>query len=169
MIYEIPADAAPLTQGDIFRDCPLVYWVIGEAPTGKHLRSAKVSHERVVILTQACDLANTKTSNVQVAVVHDARKLVDAGVLKEHTIRDQVRRHRVFGWYFLPAADNLPESIVDLRDLHTVPRTLLQDELSDEGLRVATIQSPFREHLAQHFAVTYSRIALPEPYETTTD
>jgi hypothetical protein len=169
MIYEIPPDTAPLTQGDIIRDCPLVYWVIEATPTGKPQRTARASHERVVVLTQACDLANTKTSNVQVGVVHDARKLVDAGLLKEQTIRDQVRHHRVFGWYFLPAADNLPESIVDLRDLHTVPRALLQDELIDAGLRVATLKSPFREHLAQHFAVTYSRIALPEPYETSTD
>jgi hypothetical protein len=26
--------------------------------------------------------------------------------------------------------------------------------------------TPYREHLAQHFAVTYSRIGLPEPYGT---
>jgi hypothetical protein len=24
--------------------------------------------------------------------------------------------------------------------------------------------TPYREHLAQHFSVTYSRIGLPEPY-----
>jgi hypothetical protein len=26
--------------------------------------------------------------------------------------------------------------------------------------------SPYREHLAQHFAVTYMRIGLPAPFET---
>jgi hypothetical protein len=26
--------------------------------------------------------------------------------------------------------------------------------------------TPYREHLAQHFSVTYSRIGLPEPYGT---
>jgi hypothetical protein len=28
------------------------------------------------------------------------------------------------------------------------------------------IVTPDREHLAQHFAVTYMRIGLPDPYET---
>jgi hypothetical protein len=74
----------------------------------------------------------------------------------------------VFGWYFLPAAPppiGLPESLVELRDLHTLPRSVLE-RLVAEGKRVCRIQTPWREHLTQHFAVTYSRIALPEPYET---
>ena len=31
---------------------------------------------------------------------------------------------------------------------------------------MASLLSPYREHLAQHFAVTYMRVALPEPYPT---
>jgi hypothetical protein len=54
---------------------------------------------------------------------------------------------------------------VDLRDLHTVPRTLLE-ELRDRGRHVCRFATPYREHLAQHFSVTYSRIGLPEPYGT---
>lgn len=34
------------------------------------------------------------------------------------------------------------------------------------GLRRARIQPLYREHLAKHFADTYSRIGLPEPYST---
>lgn len=165
MIYEIPAISAPLTQGDIISQCPLVYWVMEESGEGSWARRSAVSHERIVVLTQACDLANVKTSNVQVAIVHEAERLVDAGLLKGRTIRDQVRRHRVYGWYFLPAEDDQPESIVDLRDIHTLPRALLAERVAS-GFRSATIIAPYREHLAQHFAVTYSRIALPEPYET---
>lgn len=55
-------------------------------------------------------------------------KLVNAGILKAQTIRDQVRRHLVFGWYFLPAGEENPQSIVDLRDIHTVPRDLLEEQ-----------------------------------------
>lgn len=74
----------------------------------------------------------------------------------------------VFGWYFLPAMENVArwqESLVDLRDVHSVPRVLLA-ELVRSGKRIARLPSPYREHLAQHFAVTYMRVALPEPYET---
>ena len=58
-----------------------------------------------------------------------------------------------------------PESLVDLRDLHTVPRSLLEG-LRDQGKFVCRLITPYREHLAQHFSVTYSRIGLPEPYGT---
>ena len=72
------------------------------------------------------------------------------------------------GWYFLPKAEapaSLPESIVDMRDLHTMPRAYL-DRLIAEGRRVCRVVTPYREHLNQHFAITYMRIGLPEPYAT---
>ena len=165
MIYETPKADVPLTQGDIIDECPLVFWTTDRGPDGAFMRQSASSVERVIVLTQACDLANTKTSNVQVAIVHATDWLVAEGILQAQTIRDQVRRHRVFGWYFLPADAHNPESIADLRDLHTVPRDLLEEQIR-LGHRKSRITTPYREHLAQHFATTYSRIALPEPYET---
>lgn len=119
-------------------------------------------------MTQSCDLSQGKTNSVLVAPIHDAQKLVETGILKGPIIRDQVRRHQVFGWYFLPEAIEpiaLAESLIDLRDIHSVPRAVLE-QLIVEGKRVASLLSPYREHLAQHFAVTYMRIALPDPYTT---
>ena len=123
---------------------------------------------RVIVLTQACDFAQAKTVRAVVALVHSAQQVVQRGDLKAHVVRDQIRRGLVFGWYFLPASRppiSLPESFIDLRDLHTVPKSVLE-RLITQGKRVCRIVTPYREHLAQHFAVTYSRIALPEPYET---
>ena len=56
-------------------------------------------------------------------------------------------------------------TLVDLRDLHTVPRTMLEG-LRDQGKLVCRLVTPYREHLSQHFSVTYSRIGLPESYGT---
>ena len=100
-------------------------------------------------------------------MTYPAQLLVDRQLLKPATVRDQVRLGKVHGWYFLPASDaiGLPESIVNLRDLHTVSRGILE-KLTSAGKRVCRIVTPYREHLAQHFAVTYMRIALPEPYQT---
>ena len=80
----------------------------------------------------------------------------------------EIRSHRIYGWYFLPAGEAIRESVVDLRDLHTIERALLE-ELAKQGRRTCRIKSPYREHLAQHFATTYSRIGLPLPYETETN
>lgn len=165
MIYEHRSSDAPLGQGDIFDECPLIYWTTERDQIGTLKFQSSSSAERVIVLTQACDLANVKTSKVQVAVVHATAKLVSEGLLKAQTIRDHVRRHLVFGWYFLPAGDGNRESIVDLHDIHTVPRELLEEQIRVDH-RKSAVSTPFREHLAQHFATTYSRIALPEPYET---
>jgi hypothetical protein len=103
-----------------------------------------------------------------VAVVHSVQRLVDRGILQPKVIRDQIRAHRVYGWYFLPAGAAVEELVIDLRDLHIIPRGLL-DRLIRDGKRVARIRTPYREHLAQHFSTTYARIGLPEPYPTQPD
>ena len=166
MIYRAPTTEDALTQGDILDDCPILEWEVIPSPDVHS--SGVIVRVRAVVLTQACDLAESKATSVVVAVVHDVHTLVQQGILKAALIRDQVRRHRVYGWYFLPSAEVIRESLVDLRYLHTVPRVVL-DRLVGEGKRVTSICTPYREHLAQHFATTYSRIGLPVPYETQAD
>lgn len=167
MFARVNSDAL-LTQGDLIEDCPLVSILAGAVALNLSDPAIYWWPARVVVLTQSCDLAQPKTDVVLVAQVHDAQKLIDDGVLKAAMIRDQVRRHQVFGWYFLPEVTepvSLAESLIDLRDVHSVPRAVLEQLIAD-GKRVASLLSPYREHLAQHFAVTYMRIALPEPYRT---
>jgi hypothetical protein len=162
-----PGQPVSLSQGDLFDGCPLVFWSDHARQVAKDDRPHRVL-ARVIVLTQACDLANDKTERVVAALVHDAGELVRTGRLKEKFVRDHVRKGQVYGWYFLPAHDSypqFPESLVDLRDLHTLPRTVLE-ELRDQGKHVCRLVTPYREHLAQHFSVTYARIGLPEPYET---
>jgi hypothetical protein len=160
MIYQVVPNDMLLTQGDILDRCR-VY---------RHREGGDVESflHRVIVLTQACDLAQQKADSVVVAVIRTVEEVVATGELKAAAVRDQVRLGRVFGWYYLPAAPDpihVPESIVNLRDLHTVPRTLLEN-LAADGQRPARVGTPYREHLAQHFAVSYMRIALPEQYDT---
>jgi hypothetical protein len=162
-MYKEREPGSPVTRGDILDDCPIV--ALEEAdPDGDPARG----RVRVIVLTQACDLAQSKATRAVVALVHTASHLVETGILKAETVRSQVRLGRTFGWYFLPAAPlpvHLPESIVDLRDLHTASTAILQ-RLLGEGKGVCQLSTPYREHLAQHFGLTYMRIGLPEPYET---
>jgi hypothetical protein len=81
--------AVPLSQGDILDQCPLVFWAdqTREVPEDAKPHSVPA---RVIILTQACDLANEKTVRATVAVVHDAAHLVQTGRVKEKFIRDNV-------------------------------------------------------------------------------
>lgn len=160
-MFETPAVSEPLSQGDLFNNCP-----IAAIRFQNSIASVIQFEARVVVLTQSCDLANLKSDRIQVAVVHEVEKIVAAGVVTAAIVRDQVRRHRVYGWYFLPEVLPVnPESIVDLRDVHTVPRTML-NWLTTNGQRTGRLTTPYREHMAQHFATTFARIALPEPFET---
>jgi hypothetical protein len=147
-MYTVPALDEPISQADILDGCPIFGL---ETAAGVDLEAAPARwQEPVIVLTQACDLAQTKTSKVLVALVHPAQTLVEQGILKAPTIRDQVRRGLVFGWYFLPAAPApipLPESIIDLHDLHTVPRAVLERLIAD-GKRVCRFLPPYRDHLA---------------------
>jgi hypothetical protein len=161
-MYEQTGLHAGLMQGDIFDACRLLMWMIDDEDNW----IPKQVEGRAIVVTQSCDLENQPVGRIQVATVHEARHLVEAGIVKAQTIRDQVRRHRVYGWYFLPACEWLPESVIDLRSIHSVPREMLV-EVAANGGRICRLVTPCREHMAQHFAVTYSRIALPEPYPTT--
>jgi hypothetical protein len=95
-MYEQPT-AADLSQGDILDDCPILVWKLAPPPLDLNV-PPEVRIIRVVVLTQACDLAQDKTTRVVVAPVHEAEELVARNILKSGAIRDQVRRGQVFGW-----------------------------------------------------------------------
>ena len=69
-----------MTQGDILDECPLVGLNATEPPSDLRNIPVKRWRARVIVLTQACDLAQEKSGRVLVAQVHDAQKLVDDGV-----------------------------------------------------------------------------------------
>lgn len=163
-MYQLMPATEPLSQGDILDAVPVVSWKV-PGLEGVLEKTADKFTVRAVILTQACDLTEKKTVRVLVAVVHLAEDLVQKGILKGTTIRDQLTRHKVFGWYFLPGDTLLAELIVDLHALYSVPREFL-DDLAQNGKRICRLVTPYREHLAQHFAATYARIALPELYKS---
>lgn len=90
-MYEPIAVDIPLMQGDLIDDCPI--FGLETSAAGVDLNaSPKRWQERIVVLTQACDLAQNKVDRALVAVVHPAQDLVDRGFLKASLIRNQIRR-----------------------------------------------------------------------------
>jgi hypothetical protein len=166
VIYQRIVPDVSLDQGDIIDGCPILQ-VAKFDQTCPDAPQVACSTQRVVVLTQTCDLANQKTQRITVAIVYDAQFLVEQGVVATADVRGPIRAGRVYGWYFLPCCREceLSESIVDLRQLYTIPREVLQS-LCAMGRRKARIQPLYREHLAKHFADTFSRIGLPGPYDT---
>lgn len=168
MIYRLPVPEDPLDQGDIIDACPILELTQYDLEGRKPLATDYALY-RVLVLTQTCDLANAKSRLVTAAVVLEAQSLIDRQMLKAADVRGPIRAGRVYGWYFLPKHTDLglPEMIVDMRQLQSVRADLLT-ALCQGGQRRARVQPLYREHLAKHFADTYSRIGLPQPYETET-
>lgn len=166
MIYAQPTLSEAIDQGDLIDGCPILT-IKSFHPQSGEPEDIEFGARRVVVVTQTCDLANQKATAVNVAEVHDAQSLVDQEMFKPSDIKGPLRSGRIWGWYFLPADAKLglPELIVDLRRLHTVQVDLL-NLLCRIGRRKARVQPLYREHLAKHFADTFSRIGLPRPYET---
>jgi hypothetical protein len=166
VIYSAPAPDSPLDQGDIIEDCPVVL-ISDIDPDMLDAPQIDCALNRVIVVTQTCDLANQKARFVTVAVVRAAQDLIEEQLVKASDIRGPIRGGRVYGYYFLPKSveRDLPEMIVDFRQLHTIPHDILIS-LCRLGKRRARVQPLYREHLARHFGDTYSRIGLPEPYDT---
>jgi hypothetical protein len=166
VIYSLPGPDQPVDQADIVDGVPLleIQRFNLQQPNNP---GVGISLQRVLVLTQTCDLAQQKTSRAVVAQVFDAAELIRVRIVKESDVRGPIRAARVWGVYFLPRFPdaNLPEMIVDFRHVQSIPLHILQT-LCQAGHRRARLQCPYREHLAQHFANTYSRIGLPMPYET---
>ncbi len=166
MIYRIPNSSEPLEQGDIIESCPIMS-MPDPAPSALADLKAHIDFQTVIIITQTCDIANSKSNVVVVALVFNANELIELGTLKASEVKGNIRSHRVWGLYFLPANDDsgMEEMLVDLRRLYTINTSVLQ-QLRVAECRRARLLTPYREHMAKHFADTYSRIALPQPYET---
>jgi len=166
VIYTAPTVDVPIDQGELIDGCPVMElknYIVDQPAT----LVADYEFHRVILLTQTCDLANDKTSVVTVAEVQTAQTFIDIGVLKPADIKGPLRSGRIWGLYFLPADAGLglPEMIVDFRRLHTVKLDVLR-MLCKAGKRPGRVQPLYHEHLAKHFADTFSRIGLPRPYET---
>jgi hypothetical protein len=166
MIYDVPPRDTAIDQGDLIDTCPLASvsdFRLDSPDTAK----VELDLQRVIALTQTCDLANRKSETANVATVFDAQQLIDRKLLKSVDVQGPIRAGRVRGLYFLPAntALELGEMVIDLRRLHTVQLRVLTT-LCQAGKRRGRVRSPYREHLAKHFADTFSRIGLPQPYDT---
>ena len=166
MIYAFPSPDEPLDQGDLVTGCPILHVKDFRLQPQVSIE-VDYNFRRVIVLTQTCDLANLKTTTISVAEVFDAQQLIDERTLKSSDIKGPLRAGRIWGMYFLPANADLAfgEMIVDFRRLHTVGLDLLL-ALCKSNKRLARVQTPYREHLAKHFADSFSRIGLPQPYET---
>ena len=154
---------------------------IGESPLTADLlvkqgsdRSKPESYR--LILSPSCDMARGgKVKSVLVANCHPPKTMLDKfrSAVKERNETEFLKQLTQLvlsqgswnGWMPLPSfASLLPAAVANLKDLELLPFTSIGqgNSTTHEYLRVASIDSPFREQVAWAYLTTAARPGMPD-------
>lgn len=184
--YTIAEAGTLLTQGDMVLDCPLIAWdsdcptLVPDQDETTWLKSAnRAISADVIVMTQACDLAQHKVANVTVCIhfgLSRWRQIWEQNMKAQGqniTPRNWQRMCKDikdgFEWNLAMlnghARDpiQIEHRIVDFKEVYTVPRAFLESLLRQRGGQRLQLLPPYREHLSQGFARFFMRVGLPTP------
>lgn len=168
--YEV-VEGPVVLQGDILPSCPVfqvaadLKWPVSD-PTGVRLNATVTD---LVVMTQSCDLVNSKVEEVLLAQRMAWSDLVHVqtqggnDVVKSSRFRKLLVEGNIFSLLLLHKRDTAPElpwSVVDFHRVFTLPKAFVTQFAALVGPRLR-LRSPYREHLAQAFARYFMRVGLP--------
>lgn len=168
---DIPDFYDVFEQGDIFFDVPLNILNIKEKTTLQMIKDGKIGikqyNKDVILLTQSCDLENSKVASI---IISPLRKLSDLlkpisderqdDFFKELKNGGIHRLHLLNKIVDTKYADEFP--VVDFGAIFSYQFTFLNKISS---LKIRQLNSPYREHLSQSFAKFFMRVGLPTPID----
>ncbi len=183
--YEIVSARKPLTQGDLIFDCPVSVWKkdISNPARKSEIDILKSSIEfisaDVVVMTQACDLENSKISNVTLCphiAISEYKSLLEKELISKNQnltpkawnkYVNELENGTIWHKSLLNSTTNqkvpFEHRIVDFYEVYTIPRTFLENVLKKRKNQRPRLLPPYREHLSQAFARFYMRVGLPTP------
>lgn len=158
-----PVSGGELAQGDILEKCPLPMFsndwdLAGGAVTGELVR------ERMIVMSQTCDLVNAKLRLVALCPVHSLREweAVNPSFATKNA-REAIRQGRREGLHMLASFDSTRDRepfVVDFGHIVSVPFSLLVTHAASPASR-PRLRSPYLEHFSQAFARFFIRVGLP--------
>jgi hypothetical protein len=180
--YAVVGPAEPITQGDVIADCPLLGWDEPATPeAGQTVTLSDLARpfaKDVIVMTQACDLANLKVRNVVLCPTVELPAFRDGW---EAQVRSAGQNPTAKAWrgtleaiaagrvWELSLLDRFtsPELDTDIRvvffsEVYTLPRSFLDRLLAGRGRSRLRLRPPYREHLSQSFARFFMRVGLPQ-------
>jgi hypothetical protein len=168
--YEVTSGAT-LRQCDILMGCPVIrldgalQWPLTPSTTVR----IKVESYDSIILTQSCDLENSKVEDILLAQVIAWPVVVrqelqrNNQIVKKREFRKALIDGNTPGQALLHKHDGEPHldwSIISFQRLYTIQKDFLIEFASRSGSRLR-LRSPSREHIAQAFARFVMRVGLP--------
>ncbi len=167
--YEI-VEGDTLEQGDLLWQCPVILPAPDLSfPLADETMPADLLTFDVVIMTQSCDLANDKITDVILCPHWD---LGEAGLQDPALGKKDVHKSILSGYRhrytMLAAAENsappVGVRIVDFGRIFCLPKAFVRQFAAGQGQRLR-LCPPYREHLSQSFARFFMRVGLPQNIE----
>ncbi len=155
-----------LAQGDLLPDCLLPVFV---APTltqsANDFQEIDVLTQRLIVVTQSCDLDNRKIRFVALCPIHTLDEY--AGQRRHNQMTknwESVRRGQVQALHMIASPEypeiNTQSMVVDFGHIVSLPIDYLENHAALIGNRWR-LGSPFLEHYSQAFARFFMRVGLP--------
>lgn len=157
-----------ITQGDLVRECPIVF-PPSEIPEGDEPNvPAPREYHDVIVMTQACDIEQCKVDFVLVCPVTDLEEILSEYTFenkkKRINFKNSIRKGFVYHYYLLDECDlegyDLNYSVVNLGELYLMDLSLINEIAKNQDGRLR-LKPLYREELSQSFAKTFMRIGLP--------
>lgn len=188
--YERVGANTSLTQGDVIMGCPIATWADpvdtpSEPDPIEALKANQcVVQKDVIVMTQACDLANRRVrhvvlcphydlvyyrDNVFVPAKHKANpgKGIDKGAFKSFC--SEVTKGFRWNLFLMDPVSlddcRMEHRIVDFHEVFSIPLVFLEMLIPKQNESRFRLLSPYREHLSQSFARSYMRVGLPTPVQ----
>ena len=155
-----------LAQGDLLTGC-LVPQFAADFGTGGEgaAETLAVGEQNLVIVTQSCDLENSKVELVAMCPAYTLDEFeAHNPKFKTKGHWELVRKGRLEGLHLLGNPDD-PENnrgslVVDFGQIFSLPPAYLEKKAEMAGERLR-LDSPYLEHFSQAFARYFMRVGLP--------
>ena len=165
-----------LAQGDLLPDCRLPIFSDPTPTEDDSPREVDVQIQRLIVVTQSCDLDNNKVDFVALCPIHTLEEFARVNSrFRRPGDWESVRRGRSHSLHMLASysdpGNNLESLVVDFGHIVSLPIVYLKRHalLQDSRWRLT---SPFLEHFSQAFARFFMRVGLPSdipPFKQRSD
>jgi hypothetical protein len=174
-------------QGDIIESCPVL--VFNSIPDLEKAQNAEeyaavlktsiaAEMDRVIVMTQACDLEQHKVRNVILCPVYGAEEYHSGWKVEQDRNRQKsnsdawrkflndIKKGHIWNFALIQSRSEgklqTPLQIVDFHEVLSLPRDFLEAWNKKSGKERLRVLPPYREHLSQAFARFFMRVGLPQ-------
>ena len=161
----ITVSGSSLAQGDLLPDCLMPVFTDPTPRPDNAPVEIQVKTQRLIVVTQSCDLENNKIEFVALCPIHTLDEFAEPNVkFKKRKNYEGVRKGTHHALHMLASPEDPDNNdralVVDFGQIVGLPLSYLAEHAGSLGER-NRLRSPYLEHFSQAFARFFMRVGLP--------